>query len=54
MKIKKEFSRFAHEYGKYNIIQNRVAKKLVDEVKDTPKRILDLGCGSGNIADKIQ
>ncbi len=54
MKIKKEFSRFAHEYGKYNIIQNRVAQKLVDEVKDTPQRILDLGCGNGNIAAKIQ
>jgi malonyl-CoA O-methyltransferase len=54
MKIKKEFSRFAHAYGKYNIIQNRVAQKLVDEVKDMPQRILDLGCGSGNIIDKIQ
>jgi malonyl-CoA O-methyltransferase len=54
MKIKKEFSRFAHAYGKYNIIQNRVAQKLVDEVKDMPQRILDLGCGNGNIAAKIQ
>ena len=54
MKIQKEFSRFAHEYGKYNIIQNRVAQKLVDDVKDTPQRILDLGCGNGNIAAKIQ
>lgn len=53
MKIKKEFSRFAHAYGKYNMIQNRVAQKLVDELKGTPKRILDLGCGSGNIAAKI-
>lgn len=53
MKVQKEFSRFAHEYGTYNTIQDRVAQKLVDELKDRPKNILDLGCGSGTIAGKI-
>jgi malonyl-CoA O-methyltransferase len=51
--VQKEFSRFADTYAHYNIIQNRVAQKLVDECKDRPQRILDLGCGSGTIAKKI-
>jgi len=51
--IHKEFSRFASQYGKYNIIQDKVAQKLIDECADSPKEILDLGCGSGAIASKI-
>jgi malonyl-CoA O-methyltransferase len=51
--IHKEFSRFASQYGKYNVIQDKVAQKLVDECTDSPKEILDLGCGSGAIASKI-
>ena len=53
MKIEKEFSRFAHEYGQYNEIQNKVAQKLLDEMKTRPETILDLGCGSGSIVSKI-
>ena len=51
--IEKEFSRFASEYGKYNVIQDKVAQKLIDETTDKPSKILDLGCGSGAIAQKI-
>jgi len=53
MKIEKEFSRFAHEYGQYNLIQNKVAQKLVDDVKNKPQKILDLGCGNGTVSNKI-
>jgi malonyl-CoA O-methyltransferase len=53
MKIEKEFSRFAKEYGQYNLIQNQVAQKLVDDLKDEPKVILDLGCGSGTLYKKL-
>ncbi len=53
MKIEKEFSRYAHEYGQYNIIQSQVAQKLLDDLKSKPKRILDLGCGSGTLFGKI-
>lgn len=52
--IHQEFSRFASQYGKYNIIQDKVARKLIDELNDKPQEILDLGCGSGAIASKIE
>jgi len=53
MKIEKEFSRFAHEYGQYNTIQNTVAQSLIDTLTDEPKSILDLGCGNGTLVKKI-
>lgn len=53
MKIEKEFSRFAHEYGKYNTIQDKVAQKLVEMLQDKPQQILDLGCGNGTLFNKI-
>lgn len=51
--VEQEFSRFANEYGRYNIIQNKVAQKLIDDLEDRPQKILDLGCGSGTLAGKI-
>ncbi len=53
MKVKQEFSRFAKEYKQYNLIQNQVAQKLVDDLIQKPRRILDLGCGSGTLFSKI-
>ncbi len=53
MKISIEFSKYATEYGKYNIIQEKVATKLLTHVKNRPHNILDLGCGNGAIAKKI-
>lgn len=53
MNINKEFSKYATHYGRYNIIQEQVAVKLLSHVKGTPKRILDLGCGSGALIKKI-
>ena len=53
MKISTEFSKYATEYGKYNIIQEKVATKLLTHVKNRPQNILDLGCGSGAIAKKL-
>ncbi len=50
MKIVKEFSRFAHEYNKRNIIQSEVAKKLVSMLdKECYYKVLDLGSGSGAV-----
>ncbi len=53
MKIDQQFSKYATHYGKYNVIQEQVALKLLSHVKNAPKRILDLGCGSGAIINKI-
>ena len=54
MKIVKEFSRFAHEYKRRNIIQSEVAKKLVSLLeKESYSKVLDLGAGSGAIYQEM-
>jgi malonyl-CoA O-methyltransferase len=53
MKISTEFSKYAEHYGHYNVIQDQVADKLLGFVKEKPKRVLDLGCGSGALFKKI-
>jgi len=45
----KEFSKNAKNYEEYNIIQKKVAKKVVSLIDRDCKTILDLGCGSGGI-----
>lgn len=49
MSDKNQFSKYAKSYNSYNIIQQLVAKSLVRELGYEPKRILELGCGSGQI-----
>jgi len=51
----KEFSRFAHQYNQYNVIQAQVAKYLVStlEVKQYDT-IIDMGCGSGEIYKNLK
>lgn len=53
MKISSEFSKHALEYDTYNVIQNRVVKKLLGHVSQKPKNILDLGCGNGSLCKAI-
>ena len=54
MKIFKEFSRFAHEYNTHNIIQSKVAKKLVSMLEQNHYfSVLDLGAGSGSIYENM-
>lgn len=46
----KEFSRYAHEYNTYNVIQAEVAKSLVEGLPTSHfATVLDMGCGSGEI-----
>lgn len=53
-KIVKEFSRYANLYNQYNIIQNRVANELIEEVYiSLNSNIIDIGCGSGAIYKNI-
>lgn len=53
MKISSEFSKYAKDYSTYNIIQNKVIKKLLLDLKSRPKNILDLGCGDGALVKAI-
>ncbi|MDD3055944.1 MAG: methyltransferase [Aliarcobacter sp.] len=53
MSVKNQFSKYAKEYKNHNIIQQIVAKSLIRELKIQPKRILELGCGSGQIFNHI-
>lgn len=53
MRVHEEFSRYASVYGESNVIQTKVAQKLLDDTLDHPKRLLDLGCGSGTIFSRI-
>ena len=49
----KEFSRHANSYDTHTYIQKEVAKYLVSHLSSQPKRILDLGCGSGEVYKNI-
>lgn len=53
MRIHQEFSRYASQYATHNVIQAKVAQKLIADTHDAPKRILDLGCGSGTLYSHI-
>ena len=53
MSVKNQFSKYAKEYKNHNIIQQIAAKSLVRELKFQPKRILELGCGSGQVFSHI-
>jgi len=54
MKVSSEFSKYAQSYGSHNVIQEKVAQKLLSLVKGKPEYILDLGCGSGALVKKIE
>ncbi|MFA6188814.1 MAG: methyltransferase domain-containing protein [Sulfuricurvum sp.] len=49
MRIHQEFSRYAAQYATHNVIQAKVAHKLIADTQYAPKRILDLGCGNGTL-----
>ena len=49
MSIKNQFSKHADEYNDFNIIQQIAAKALVRDIKNKPKKILEIGCGSGQV-----
>ncbi len=53
MRVREEFSRFAAEYGIHNVIQTRVAEKLIADTTDRPRKVLDLGCGNGTLFSRI-
>ncbi len=53
MRVCEEFSRYASQYATHNVIQAKVAQKLIADTNGTPGRILDLGCGNGTLFSHI-
>ena len=53
MKISSEFSKYASKYASLNIIQDKVADRLLSSITTKPKNVLDLGCGNGVLCKKI-
>ena len=55
--ISYQFSKYANNYNKMNIIQQEVAKYLVSQIKQNfdklPTSIYDFGCGSGALYKNI-
>tara|TARA_Y100000766_G_scaffold267776_1_gene263284 strand:+ start:720 stop:1547 length:828 start_codon:yes stop_codon:yes gene_type:complete len=55
-RIRESFNRRADTYDNYAIIQKEVAGRIFDRlsgIKINPKSILDLGCGTGSLTQKI-
>jgi len=53
--IVKGFSRFAHTYEQYNMIQAEVAKQLVSSLKEKYySTVIDVGCGSGAVFKSLR
>jgi malonyl-CoA O-methyltransferase len=51
----KEFSRFAHQYNTYNVIQSEVAREVAKRVVPGDySTIVDLGCGSGEVYKNLE
>jgi len=53
MGIHREFTRFAQEYRRLNRVQSEVIEHVLSDCYQEPKRILDLGCGSGAVANEL-
>lgn len=53
MDIRRAFSLNAAAYNDVNIIQRRVAHRLVSKLTDRPARILDIGCGRGGVYEAL-
>ncbi len=53
--VVQEFSRFAHKYDTYNMIQAKVATALVEKLPNIAyKNVIDIGCGSGEVYKNLQ
>ncbi len=53
--VVQEFSRFAHQYNTYNMIQAKVATTLISKLpSQSYKNIIDIGSGSGEVYKNLQ
>ncbi|MBS83430.1 MAG: malonyl-[acyl-carrier protein] O-methyltransferase BioC [Gammaproteobacteria bacterium] len=56
-KLLKSFNKSAKQYDKYSIVQQEVANRLIDRIKMikiNPKKILDIGSGTGYLSNKLK
>ena len=44
-----QFTKYAKDYEKHNIIQQIISKALIRDIKTNPQNILELGSGSGQV-----
>lgn len=51
--VKKRFSKQAQNYHQLNIVQKNVASDLIRSIGSNPKKVLDLGAGSGAVYSAI-
>jgi len=51
--VQEQFSKHADQYNSHNIIQQIISKALVRDLTFKPQRILELGCGSGQVFKNI-
>ena len=55
MRAAQEFSRFAGTYGRYNLVQAQVGKKLVSMLPEKKYgKIVDMGCGRGELYSNLE
>ena len=53
--VVQEFSRFAHQYDTYNMIQSKVATTLISKLEyQSYKNVIDIGCGSGEVFKNLK
>jgi len=48
-----QFTKYAKDYEKHNIIQQIISKALIRDIKTNPQNILELGSGSGQVYNYI-
>ncbi len=51
--VKKRFSRNLKTYKDNSVVQNKMADRLVEMIDFQPKKILELGCGSGLLTENL-
>ncbi len=47
--VQQEFSKNAHHYNRYNMIQKAVVAELIRSIPERPRHLLDIGCGRGEV-----
>jgi len=53
MQVEREFSQNAAAYDEVNIIQKQVVSRLLSKIEESPRRILDIGCGNGTLYKRL-